>query len=89
MKKERMITRTIKMAEVRVMTVDTATADVRVYFYNIEPQENEEKYLKALKKEHETDTLKLVKIEAINVYETLYGMSERDFIMFARVLESR
>ena len=89
MKKERMITRTIKMAEVRVMTVDTTTADVRVYFYNIELQENDEKYLKALKKEHETDTLKLVKIEAINVYETLYGMSERDFITFARVLQSR
>lgn len=45
--------------------------------------------LKAVKKVIETDTLKAVQVVSSNVQETLYGMSEQDFIAHASVLPPR
>ena len=89
MARERMVTRTIKSAEVEVMTIDTMTAEVRIIPYDAEPQENDEKYLKVLRKEHETETFKLVKVETVEIYENLYGMSEKEFKQYAEILSSR
>lgn len=89
MARERMITRTIKSADVEVMTIDTTTAEVRIISYVTEPQENEEKYLKELRKEFETETFKLVKVESIKVYEELYGMTEKEFKIHAQHLLKR
>lgn len=89
MARERMVTRTIKSAEVEVMTIDTMTAEVRIISYNTEPQENDEKYLKVLKKENETETFKLVKVESVEIYENLYGMTEKEFKQYAEILSSR
>ena len=89
MARERMVTRTIKSAVVDVMTIDTITAEVAIISYATEPQENEEKYLKILRKEFETDTFKLVKIERVQIYENLYGMSEKEFIQHAKILPNR
>ena len=89
MARERMITRTIKSADVEVMTIDTTTAEVKIECYTTEPQENEEKYLKVLRKAYETDTFKLVKIESIEIYENLYGMTETEFKQYAKLLPSR
>ena len=89
MARERMITRTIKSACVEVMSINTTTAEVRIECYATEPQENEEKYLKVLRKDLETDTFKLVKIERVQIYENLYGMSEKEFIQHAKLLPNR
>ncbi len=89
MARERMVTRTIKSADVEVMTIDTTTAEVKVECYTTEPQENEEKYLKVLRKEFETETFKLVKVEKVEIYEDLYGMTEKDFKEHARMLIKR
>ena len=89
MARERMITRTIKSACVEVMTIDTTTAGVEIIVYTTEPQENEEKYLKVLRKEFETDTFKLVKIERVQIYENLYGMPEKEFVQYAQILPNR
>ena len=89
MARERMITRTIKSADVDVMTIDTTTAEVRVIPFTVEPQENEEKYLKVLRKEHETESFKLVKVESIEIYEGLYGMTEKEFKQHAKLLPSK
>lgn len=89
MSRERMVTRTIKSAVVEVMTIDTMTAEVRVIAYTTEPQENDEKYLKVLRKEHETETFKLVKVETVEIYENLYAMSEKEFKQYAEILPSR
>lgn len=87
--KERMITRTIKSADVDVMTIDTATADVRINTYTTEPQDSEEKYLKVLRKKYETDTFKLVKIKKIELQEDLYCMTEREFIDYGKIISKR
>ena len=89
MKRERMVTRTIKSACVEVMTIDTTTAEVEIIVYTTEPQENEDKYLKVLRKEFETDNFKLVKIERVQIYENLYGMTEKEFIEYAKILPNR
>ena len=89
MARERMVTRTIKSACVEVMTINTTTAEVKIECYTTEPQENEEKYLKVLRKEFETDTFKLVKIERVQIYENLYGMPEKEFIQHAKLLLNR
>lgn len=89
MGRERMITRTIKIADVDVMTIDTTTAEVAIKSYTTEPQENEEKYLKVLRKEFETDNFKLVKIEEVQIFEELYGLSEKEFIQHAKILPNR
>lgn len=45
--------------------------------------------LKAVKKVIETDTLKPVQVVSSVVQETLYGMSEQDFISHASILPPR
>ena len=45
--------------------------------------------LKAVKKAIETDTLKPVQVVSSMVQETLYGMSEQDFIARATILPPR
>ena len=89
MARERMVTRTIKSADVEVMTINTSTAEVKIVCYTTEPQENEEKYLKVLQKAYETDTFKLVKIESVEIYEDLYGMTEKEFKQHAKILPNR
>lgn len=89
MGRERMITRTIKSAVVEVMTIDTTTAEVAIISYTTEPQENEEKYLKVLRKKFETDNFKLVKIEEVQIFEELYGLPEKEFIQYAKILPNR
>ena len=89
MARERMVTRTIKTAEVEVMTIDTTTAEVKIMGFTTEPQETEEKYLKVLRKVYETDTFKLVKVETVELHEFLYGMPEKDFRQHATLLPGR
>ena len=45
--------------------------------------------LKAVKRAIETDTLKPVQVVSSMVQETLYGMSEQDFIAHASILTPR
>lgn len=45
--------------------------------------------LKAVKKAIETDNLKAVQVVSSTVQETLYGMSEQDFIAHATILPPR
>lgn len=51
-------------------------------------QDNVDQILKSLKKEHETDTFKLVALQGNPVFkETMYGMKEIDFINIAKKLD--
>ena len=94
MKKVRMVTRTIESTYFSVLTMDTETAEVATHNYCLSGYIDETEYsltraMKTLKKEHETDTYKLVKITSVTHNETLYGLSEMDFIKYAEVLPSR
>lgn len=84
------VTRTIKTTHATLMCVDTETAEV----FNrdvVLPRtfDDENAILKAAKKYHETGTHKVVAVVASSVTETLYGMSEADFIAHAKPLPPR
>lgn len=88
--RERMITRTIKETNVKVMCVDVITADVTVMEYTLVGEfHKKEDIMKTLKKEKETDEFKLVNIQTVETVEKLYGMAEADFIKLAKELPPR
>lgn len=89
MARKRMITRTITQTTAQVMTLNVTTAEVQIKSYDIGGQYTDEELLPKLKKIFETDTLKLVHIEAQDCKELLLGMSEEDFIRLAEVLPPR
>ena len=84
------VTRTIQTTHCNVLCMDIenrepCNKDVvlpRTY-------KDEKSLLKAVKKVVETDTLKPVQVVSSMVQETLYGMSEQDFIKHATILPPR
>lgn len=90
MAREKMVTRTVTQTTAEVMTIDVTTAEVQIREYTIGgTYDNNEALLKKLQKLFQTDTLKLVNINSTTVEELLLGMSEEDFIRYARVLPPR
>lgn len=88
MTKVRMVTRTINVTVVEVMCIDTLTAEVTIKDLELTGETfTEEKALKALKKEYETDTLKVVAIQKMEVHEEMYGLKEIDFLKVAQKLD--
>ena len=90
MARERMVTRTVMVSEVTVMTVNTETAEVVNVVYEIGGGITDTNaLLKAVKKAHESNTLKCVAVMGVNVKEVLYGMPEAEFISRAKILPPR
>ena len=89
MARERMVTRTVLTTECEVLCVNVSTVETTIQTFTLTgKQENVEQILKSLKKEHETDALKLVALQGDPVYkETMYGMKEIDFINIAKKLD--
>lgn len=85
-----MVTRTINFTEVTALTVDVIaqTTGTQVFTLSGTFTENE-KLMKSLKKEYETDTIKIVSIISTEVNEKLYGMTEQEFMSVAQVLPPR
>lgn len=85
-----MVTRTINFTEVTALTVDVIaqTTGTQVFTLSGTFTENE-KLMKSLKKEYETDTIKIVSIISTEVNEKLYGMTEQEFMAVAQVLPPR
>jgi len=89
MPRERMVTRTVLTTECEVLCVNVSTVETTVQTFTLTgKQENVDQILKSLKKEHETDTFKLVALQGDPVFkETMYGMKEIDFINIAKKLD--
>lgn len=88
MGRTRMVTRTINVTVVEAMCVDTQTAEVIVKSLELTGETfTDEKVLKALKKEYETDTFKVVAIQKMEVHEEMYGLKEIDFLKVAQKLD--
>lgn len=89
MAKERMVTRTVLSTECEVLCVNISTVETTIQTFTLTgKQENVGQILKSLKKEHETDTFKLVALQGDPVFkETMYGMKEIDFINIAKKLD--
>lgn len=85
-----MVTRTIQTTTVNVLCLDVESAEP----FNKEvviprTYKDEKAMLKAVESAVNTEKVKAVHIVGHNVNETLYGMSEQDFIARATVLPSR
>ena len=88
MARTRMVTRTINVTVVEAMCVDTQSAEVTVKSLELTGETfTDEKALKALKKEYETDTFKVVAIQKMEVHEEMYGLKEIDFLKVAQKLD--
>ena len=84
------VTRTIQTTEVNVLCLDINKGEPFNQKVVLPRTYKDEKHmLKAVEKVMNTDTVKAVHIVDSTVKETLYGMSEQDFITFAKVLPPR
>lgn len=85
-----MVTRTIVTTVATAMCVDTTTAEVCNKTVEVaRTHKTEESLLKAVKAVIETEELKVVSIVDKYEKETLYGMTEDDFIANAKELPPR
>lgn len=88
MARERMITRTILETEVEVICMNVNTVEPQIKTFTLTGlQKNNDYILKQLKKQHETDSFKLVAIQNVQEKESMYGMKEIDFIKLATKLD--
>lgn len=90
MARERMVTRTITSTTYKIMCVDTTTCEVTIeQFITTDEFTEDEKALKYFRKQYETETKKLVKIDSVETTEQLYGMTEIEFMQYAKLLPPR
>lgn len=89
MAREKMVTRTTTQTTAEVMCLNVETADVTINSYTIGGTPSDEDLLKKLRAIYETETFKLVAIQKIEVETLLLGMTEEEFIKYARVLPPR
>lgn len=83
-----MVTRTFKGMELTVMGVDTKSAEVSNKTVTLARViKDASKLLKAVKEVSEVGTYKVVDIVDSKEVETLYGMTEQDFIAHATILD--
>lgn len=90
MARERMITRTVLATEVTALCLNIETAEPFNREVTLSGTFKDKKALeKAAKKLIDTDTVKCVSIVDCNEKETLYGMTEQQFIELANILPPR
>lgn len=89
MARMRMVTRTVEVNTYSVMTCNTETAEVRIIEFKVGVIPQSIEPMKYLKKQYETETLKLCAITSHTVETILYGMPEDEFIKNASVLPPR
>ena len=89
MARMRMVTRTVEVNTYSVMTCNTETAEVRTIEFKVGVIPQSIEPIKYLKKQYETETLKLCAITSHTVETILYGMPEDEFIKNASVLPPR
>lgn len=89
MARMRMVTRTVEVNTYSVMTCNTETAEVRTIDFKVGVIPQSIDPMKYLKKQYETETLKLCAITSHTVETILYGMPEDEFIKNASVLPPR
>lgn len=86
--RESMVTRTVFGTKVTALAMDTVSSETINVIYEIGGRHtNDEKLLKKVRKEHDTEDFKVVKIMAVEPFEKRFGMKESDFIAHAEELE--
>ena len=89
MARKPMVTRTIQTTKVNVMCLDITKAEPFTKEVTLpRTYADTNKLLKAVKELVETDEVKAVHVVSTETVETLYGMTEQDFIANAFILDS-
>lgn len=85
----RMVTRTIEVIEVNALCVDLTTTQTETRTLELTGAGtlSDDALLKSLKKTYETDVLKVVAITSRTKREELYGLTELDFLKYAKKLD--
>lgn len=90
MARKPMITRTLTATECEVLCCDVEAGDTVVEKVKVSrTYKNDEALMKALRPLVETEHIKPVHIISKSVTETLYGMTEEEFMSHAKVLPPR
>ena len=89
MARERMVTRTVESAKVTVMAVNLETHEVTTPVITISNTIEPKKRLKYIQENYSVTGIAIAAIINTEVVETLYGMTEREFIEKAKVLPPR
>lgn len=85
-----MVTRTMQTTKVSVLCLDIEQGEPFNEVVTLpRTYKSEKDMMKAVSKIIDTDTVKAVHIAASKVEETLYGMSEQEFISYAKILPPR
>ena len=85
---ERMVTRTINVTIVDAICMNIETVETSIRSLELTGETyNASTALKALKKEYETDTFKVVAVSNLKTEERMFGMKETDFIRLALELD--
>lgn len=84
------VTRTIQTTKAKIMCLDVEKGEPFMQEITLPRTYKDDKsILKQAEKEIGTDTVKVVHVVESTVEETLYGMTEQEFIKFAKVLPPR
>lgn len=90
MAREKMVTRTIVTTKCVALCIDVDTAEPFNKDYVVpDTYKDEKKLLKVLQRMEENENVKVVHIVDLEEEETLYGMTEADFIKYSKVLPPR
>lgn len=89
MARVRMVTRTVEVNTFTVMTCNTETAEVQNIDFTMGAIPDNADVMKLLKKQYESETLKLCAIVNQKSETLLYGMTEEKFIELATVMPPR
>lgn len=88
--REPMVTRTITTTKVVALGMDIETCEPgNKVFILPRTYKDEKAIMKELEKRTEENNFKCVKVVDTEVFETLYGMTEKEFIQLAKKLPSR
>lgn len=88
MARKPMVTRSIKSTVVNALCLNVETAEPSNESFELaRTYATEDKLMKALKENYETETLKIVHVVDTHEKETLYGMSENEFMKHAVELD--
>lgn len=87
MARKPMVSRTVKSTTVTCLCVDTVSETTVEKTVTIPRVHKEDKLLKVAKEYLDTDEIKVVSIKSSEVSELLYGMTEKEFIENAKILD--
>ena len=90
MARARMVTRTVVGTQAEVQVVSISASEITNINVTVGGEyEDADKLMKAIKKQTETDDLKVLKIVTSEKIEKCYGMLESEFIKLAKELDAK